>query len=113
MDIAFQHSAGIPMFVTFYDDYFQDPMCEIQRLLKFCGLGIESDDSQFLETIQQDQRHYRTERQGVLLCRECPDEAKFMYFGIQQVKEDIQNGTMHLDFHGWPFGRNGGDSAAV
>ena len=96
MDTAFRHSAGIPMFVTFYDDYFQDPLGEIQRLLKFCGLRIETDESQFLETIQQDQRHHRTDRRGLLSCRECPDDAKFVYFGVQQVKEDIENGTIYL-----------------
>ncbi|HIO22165.1 MAG TPA: hypothetical protein EYN18_07210 [Nitrospirales bacterium] len=113
MDTAFRHGAGIPMFVTFYDDYFQDPMCEIQRLLRFCGLSDEIDASKFLTTIQQDQRHHRTDRQGVLLSRECSDEAKFMYFGVQQVKEDIQNGMLYLDSQGWPFGRNGGDFAGA
>lgn len=96
MDTAFRHSAGIPTFVTFFDDYFQDPMPEIRRLLEFCGLRIDIDESRFLETVQQDQRHHQTDRRGLLLCRECPAEVKFMYFGVQQVREDIANGTIYL-----------------
>ena len=109
MDIAFRHSIGIPMFVTFYDDYFQDPMCEIQRLLDFCGLRIKMDESKFLETIQQDQRHHKTDRRSLLLCRECPDEAKFMYFGVQQVKDDIENGMIYLGSQGPSTGGSDGD----
>ncbi len=95
MDMAFRHSAGIPMFVTFYDDYFEDSMGEIGRLLEFCGLHADLNGLQFLETIQQDQRHYKTDRHGLLSCQECPDDAKFMYFGVRQVRKDIENGTMY------------------
>tara|TARA_B100000315_G_scaffold252780_2_gene290275 strand:+ start:7047 stop:7904 length:858 start_codon:yes stop_codon:yes gene_type:complete len=107
MDAAFRYSVGMPMFVTFYDDYFHDPRREMKRLLKFCGIHLNIGEVNFFETIQHDQWHYRTDRRGLLLCRDCPDELKFMYFGVQQMKEDIESGAIYFGPQESSAGRSG------
>ena len=98
VDIAFVHGAGLPMCVTIYDDFFEDPARETRRLLEFCELSIDIDESQLLDTIQRDHRHHRTHRQELLSCRECSDNAKDIYFWIQRRKDDIQSRSFHSGF---------------
>ena len=97
MNTAFRNGNGVPMFVTFYEDYFHDPRAEIQRLLTFCGLGLGTDEAQFLDTIRRDQRHHTTDAQGVLASVDCTDEVKAMYFNARAMKENTHKQDRSFD----------------
>lgn len=93
MDAALKHGEGAPMVVTFYDDFFEDPPSEIQRVLGFCGLDFRdagTDSLRFPGTIRRDQRHHTVGSSGILACNECPHEVRDMYFELRGTRRSIQ-----------------------
>ena len=66
---------------TFYDDYFNEPLTELARVVNFCGLELPADLSGIMGTIDQDLRHQRNAVQELLGHPSILDEVKLYYLG--------------------------------
>ena len=71
--------------VSFYEDYFVNPLQELNRVAEFCGFATYSDAEAVQGIISGALRHQSTDLLG-LLEQECiPQEYKLLYLGLRAL----------------------------
>ena len=82
---AIQNTEGWPRILTFYEDYFRDPLNEINRLVGFCRLNRVDDPSKVQEIISGELRHQTSGTVELLNEGSVPLEYKLLYLGLRSL----------------------------
>ena len=85
MRAAILGTEGSPRSFTFYEDFFDEPLREIRRLLNFCGLEIPSDASVIFSTISDDFRRNIVALSDLLKDESVLPEYKLFYLGLRAL----------------------------
>ena len=71
--------------VTFFEDYFENPMREFKKVAEFCGFTERMENAVIQETVLTDLRHQVTSLRELLVEAEIPFEYKLLFLGLRQV----------------------------
>jgi hypothetical protein len=85
MRAAIQETEECHRIFTCYEDYFSDPLGEINRVTQFCRLDGPGDRSVVEEAISGDLRHHRNETLDLLVDRDVPSEQKLFYLCLRAL----------------------------
>jgi hypothetical protein len=80
---AIQDTEGCPRIFTFYENYFTNGLSEIERVAKFCGLGLAPDSSGLQKAIYSELRHHSHTTAELLDCDRTPFKYKLLYIGVR------------------------------
>jgi len=83
-----QKTEGHPRILTFYEDYFRQPVHEINRVSVFCGLRNDIDLSEIQENIVGELRHQVRGAMELLNERSISLEDKVLYFSLCALAAD-------------------------
>jgi hypothetical protein len=83
-----QKTEGHPRILTFYEDYFRQPIRELNRISEFCGLRNEGDLSKIQENISGELRHQVGGTAELLNERNISFEDKVLYFSLRTLTLD-------------------------
>ena len=83
LQAAIHDTETSPRIFTFYEDYFGDPIPEINRVAEFCGLSPGSDISHLRETVSQELRHHASETTELFDAEMIPAQYKLFYLGLR------------------------------
>ncbi len=84
MRAAIVYTEKYPRIFTFYEDFFRNPLDEISRLVKFCGLEMVRD-SHLKTAISGELRHHASETLELLQTRDIPTEQKLFYVCLRAL----------------------------
>jgi len=74
-----------PRIFTFYEDYFRDPVLEINRVAQFCGLAPRGNIPELREAVAHELRHYASQTTDLLNAPLIPAKLKLLYFCLHAV----------------------------
>jgi hypothetical protein len=83
---AIQSTKDHPRILTFYQDYFSNPLDELNRVAAFCGLETMDDLSRVRETVSDELRHQNTGPVELLNESSIPLEYKYLYLGLRVLR---------------------------
>jgi len=83
--VAIQNTEGRPRLLTFYEDYFRDPLDEVKRVAGFCGLERVEDSSRVERIISAELRHQTIGKVELLNEASVPLEYKLLYLGLRAL----------------------------
>jgi hypothetical protein len=82
---AIRDTAGSPRIFTFYEDYFRDPVLEMNRVAQFCGLAPRGTMVELRDCVAHELRHYASETTDLLNATPIPAQLKLFYFCLRAV----------------------------
>ena len=85
---AIQNTEGRPRILTFYEDYFRNPLDEINRVVGFCSLDRFEDPSRVQEIIFGELRHQTSGTAELLNEGSVPLEYKLLYLGLRSLASE-------------------------
>jgi hypothetical protein len=85
---AMRDTAGYPRVITFYEDYFQSPREEIDRVAHFCHLKGATDWSVVEQSISNDLRNQSISASELLDEATIPSEYKLWYLAARAIVHD-------------------------
>ena len=85
---AIQRTEGHSRILTFYEDYFRQPIQEVNRVSEFCGLRNDEDLSKIQENISGELRHQIGGTMELLNERSVSIEDKMLYFSLRTLRLD-------------------------
>jgi Sulfotransferase family len=80
---AVRDTEGCPRIFTFYEDHFTNGLSEIERVAKFCGLGLPREPSTLQRVVYRELRHHSCSTADLLNSDCVPNEYKFLYIGLR------------------------------
>jgi len=83
-----QKTEGHPRILTFYEDYFRQPVDEVIRVSEFCGLHNVGDFSRIQENISRELRHQVGGTMDLLNEPNISFEDKVLYFLLRTTAAD-------------------------
>ena len=83
MHAALEHTAGQPRTLIFYQDYFRDPLREVNRLAGFCGLDKLEHPHRLAGILAEELRHQRRGACALLMHPFVPLDCKLLYLGLR------------------------------
>jgi len=89
LQAAIHDTETSPRIFTFYEDYFGDPIPEINRVAEFCGLSPGSDNSHLRETVSQELRHHASETTQLFDAEMIPAQYKLFYLGLHVLASQV------------------------
>ena len=93
---AIQNTEGWPRILTFYEDFFRDPLDEINRVVGFCRLNRVDDPSKVQGIISGEHRHQTSGTVELLNEGSVPLEYKLLYLGLRSLASE-ERCTMEID----------------
>jgi hypothetical protein len=93
---AIQNTEGWPRILTFYEDFFRDPLDEINRVVGFCRLHRVDDPSKVQGIISGEHRHQTSGTVELLSEGSVPFEYKLLYLGLRSLALE-ERCTMGID----------------
>lgn len=94
MRSAIMHTEGQSRIVTFYEDYFSNPLDEVNRVAEFCGLETVGDLSKVQEVILGELRHQCGGAVELLSEASIPLEYKLLYLGLRALASGVSGPQM-------------------
>ena len=88
MSAAIRDTEGCPRLFTFYEDYFDNPSAEIEKLVSFCGLQKPKNLKEINENISVALRNHISETHDLLAEKELLAEHKLLYIGLRALAND-------------------------
>jgi len=85
MQSAVRNTVGSLRMMTFYEDFFYEPMVEMERLLEFCGLETPADSKRFLHVVSGDLRRNVSNITDLFEEKTIPLEYKLFYLALRAV----------------------------
>lgn len=85
MQAAVRDTEGYARIFVFYEDFFQEEMREIDRLVGFCHLKKPDDPSMLCNAISKELKHYTCETYDLLSDDEIMTEYKLFYIGMRAL----------------------------
>ncbi len=85
---AIRDTNGYPRTFTFYEDYFRDPLLELNRMTNFCQLKCPDNIAAVQAAISRELRHQTSEAVELLDDEDTPLEYKLLYFGLRALSLD-------------------------
>jgi hypothetical protein len=85
---AIDKTKGHSRILTFYEDYFRQPIQEVNRVSEFCGLRNDGDPSEIQRSISRDLRHQIGGTVELLNERSVSIEDKLLYFLLRTLSLD-------------------------
>ncbi len=82
---AINDTKGYARLVIFYEDFFEDAIAQISKLLEFCGLSNPGDLSSCRDNVVADLRHHRSDIADLLDYRSIPIQTKLLFLGIRTL----------------------------
>jgi hypothetical protein len=82
---AIRNTDGGPRIFTFYDDFFREPLREIERLVDFCGLGLPADPTTIVDTVSTPLRHHVSTLMDLLAEEKVLIEHKLFYLSLRAL----------------------------
>jgi hypothetical protein len=76
---------GHPRILTFYRDYFESPLRELDRISRFCGLGKVRNLFRCEGILMQEFRHQRRSTAELLFHRDIPWDCKLLYLRLRTL----------------------------
>jgi hypothetical protein len=99
---ALENTKDRPRILTFYENFFGNPIEELNRLVGFTGLGGIDDPARVLEVISGELRHQACGTVDLLNSAAIPFEYKFLYLGLRALSSE-----------GYPRRTHGGEAEAT
>jgi hypothetical protein len=90
---AIKNTEGRPRILTFYEDYFSNPLYEVNRVVGFSRLDNVGDPSRVLQIISGELRHQIKGTAELLDDRRIPMEHKVLYFGLRTLISEKREAT--------------------
>jgi sulfotransferase family protein len=85
MQSALRNTEGSPRMMTFYEDFFHEPMFEMERVLQFCGLETPADSKGVLQLVSGDLRRNVSSITSLLEEKTIPLGYKLFYLALRAV----------------------------
>jgi hypothetical protein len=85
---AIENTEGQPRILTFYENFFSNPIDELNRLVNFGGLPEIGDPSSVMTIISAELRHQITGIVELLQDADLPFEPKFLYLGLRALSSE-------------------------
>jgi hypothetical protein len=82
---AIRDTAGLPRVLSFYEDYFHNPIEEVNKVAKFCRLKTPSDWSEVEQTISRELRNQSISAIELLDEMAIPSEYKLWYLAAHAL----------------------------
>ena len=82
---AVRDTEGFPRIFTFYEDYFEDALSEIDRVSEFCGLSRCENISQSRDSVSRALRHHATDTADLLNAKAIPAQYKLFYLCLRTL----------------------------
>jgi hypothetical protein len=79
---AVRNTEGSPRIFTFYEDYFDDPLSEINRVSGFCGLSPGENPSELHAVVSRELRHHTSEIADLFNAEIIPVQLKLFYVSV-------------------------------
>jgi len=92
MRAAIRDTEDCPRLFTFYEDYFDHPAREINRLIEFCGLQKPDDPAIVRGAIASAFKHHSSEPSELLHDSQIPPTSKLLYIGLRALISDSRVG---------------------
>jgi hypothetical protein len=86
---AITHTDGQPRIISFYDDYFSNPLVEVNRAAEFCGLETVNDLSKVQKIVSAELRHQTFGAVDLLDETSIPLEYKLLYLGLRALTSGV------------------------
>jgi len=82
---AVRDTVGSPRVFTFYEDYFRDPVLEIDRVSQFCGLSPGGNMAELHDCVAHELRHHASDTTDLLNATVIAAQLKLFYFCLHAV----------------------------
>ncbi len=83
---ALGHTSGCFRILTFYQDYFDNPLRELNRLANFCRLGKIDDLSRCAKVLAPTLRHHRHGVGELLFDSQVPWDCRLLYLRLRALQ---------------------------
>ena len=106
---AIRDTEGFSRVFTFYEDFFREPLNELDRITKFCGLSAPDDLLSLDNAISHELRHHDTEILSLLAGNKIEPKHKLFYIGLRslatQTPSSLPSDPAHEVLKSNAFGR--------
>lgn len=85
MRASIEDTEGCPRLFTFFDDYFDGSVKEVERLVRFCGLPMPANPELARGAVASDLRHYSSADRSLLDESVVSAECKNFYLGLRAL----------------------------